>query len=116
MLMIRPPGRRTLPCSAMIRFTPETIDSSSVTSMANTCAPASANGSIRSTRRAAVYTVKPASSSSRTVHSPMPDEPPVTSATLPLLSMRKSYRPGRMVSVVILVTPVARATHPGDPP
>ena len=67
----------------MIRSIPPTIDASSVTSIANAWTPSASSPAIRSTRRATAYVVKPACFRSRAVCSPMPLEPPVTSATLP---------------------------------
>lgn len=69
------------PCSAMMRSMPATIESSSVTSIANVCTPLASSADIRSTRRATAYTVKPFASRARAVLSPMPEDPPVTRAT-----------------------------------
>src|SRR6476620_2578787 len=69
----------------MIRFTPETMESSSVTSMANVVTPACSRALMRSTRRATAYTSKPALRSRIAAFSPMPLDPPVTSATRALL-------------------------------
>src|SRR5690242_17728190 len=65
----------------MIRSMPATIEVSSVTSISNVVTPALSSAFMRSTRRATAYVVKPASRSISAVCSPIPLEPPVTSAT-----------------------------------
>ena len=60
---------------------PPVIEASSVTSIANVVTPDSASRVIRSTRRATAYVVKPAPCNLSAVCSPIPLEPPVTSAT-----------------------------------
>src|SRR5664279_2804266 len=70
------------PVSSITCFTPATMDASSVRSRPMTRIPASCRDCIRSVRRATAYTVNPPACSSRAVCSPIPDEAPVTRATL----------------------------------
>ncbi len=56
-----------------------------MTSTATGRMPTSASGAIRSTRRAAAYTVYPIARSLRAVASPMPEDAPVTMATLSVM-------------------------------
>src|SRR6478735_10845462 len=66
----------------MMRSTPATIDASSVTSIANGMMPRDSSAAMRSTRRATAYTVHPDSTRWMAMDSPMPDDAPVTRATL----------------------------------
>ncbi len=70
-----------------MRSTPARIESSSVTSMVSSRTPSSASSFIRSSRRAAPYTVYPTSRSLSAVASPIPDEAPVTRAVLDVMSV-----------------------------
>src|SRR6478735_811388 len=66
----------------MMRSTPATIDASSVTSMAKGMMPRDSSAAMRSTRRATAYTVHPDSTRWMAMDSPMPEDAPVTRATL----------------------------------
>src|SRR4051812_32271768 len=65
-----------------MRSTPATMDASSVTSMAKVSTPRAARPAMRSTRRATACTVHPDSARWTAMDSPMPEDAPVTRATL----------------------------------
>src|SRR5829696_6242374 len=66
----------------MMRSIPATMDASSVTSIANVTMPRDSSAAMRSTRRATAYTVQPDSARWMAMDSPMPEDAPVTRATL----------------------------------
>src|SRR6478735_6720905 len=82
----------------MMRSTPATIDASSVTSIANGMMPRDSSAAMRSTRRATAYTVHPDSTRWTAMDSPMPEDAPVTRATL------------------LIPTPYAASPAPASPP
>src|SRR3954468_11566809 len=65
-----------------MRSMPATMDASSVTSMAKVSTPRAARPAMRSTRRATACTVHPDSARWTAMDSPMPEDAPVTRATL----------------------------------